>query len=819
MTNLVLFTVLVVVHIVVPVTGCIFGRIDLRSIASTAFQATTSLGTTETFSLSLCTASATSGVAGLGTCSAAGYVLRHNSSKVCNQSYSVVEVPLAKMASRDAVNGMFRTAANDEVVNVMLVCNPQGTSKTASLREPVPITSVAGRRVVNLTLDSYDACSLDTTFCDGTTVRCRDSTRSCLNNVCVNLNCMAMSRKANLSTTPADVVTQLTVNDCGGTPVPGLGDSDFEVLIDGVVVGNTEGSETPVLVKQIPASNTVVVSTILLDQSSSVTSALQTALKKSATDYVKSTTISAEHYVGVFVFDGAATLRSIHVHSKDTAAIVAAIEALPAQGGTGTDGGSTNLYGASVLAAEECIRMMYSFGNTNNDVVGTVIMFTDGKDTSGRSAQSSAVARLNAIRAKATVYTFGVALTTSDTTALGDLAGSSSNVYVVETASSGLSTAFLDVARKLSLLTNNTYVVAACAPQRTGTHSVVVRLNSTKYTTSAPSTLWTFGADTLTGGCTAATLARHVPSTVSTLTVPKFNTTIGATSSFTTVLDAPYFFDMNVAYAPNIHLTLTSSSATTLTSTTTVYYTYNTTTCRVSLYCYTGAFSPSTGFSPLTGGAYSFMVLSNSTTQLAVSTAIGLRQSTPAPPGTTTTPGGTPAPPPAVTYTPDPRLAAKRRDYYGPLDRDAVLTLIIPIVVAVVLFILYLIYVFIARAFIFVPDDDNSAAMSKTKKSTLLRAQEDAGLENYTRQPALLDIDLPMARTVVKSMLPATPQKVLKPDKPKPTTKPSPFREGHSSVARAGSFRSSPVAPGALLKKDLQHTTTPPHHQQQYRYQ
>jgi hypothetical protein len=606
-------------------TTCSVGRILLSTLASQTYT----IGTTS-YTLHYCSPGQPL-FSDQNTCATAGYVLVHESG-VCQASYSTILQGLTQYTSAAGTGVYFNVTSDgttaNEVAAVTVVCD---TSRTTPTLDLVSNVTVGTRRTLSLTITSRSGCSMSSLFCNddpNNQVLCAETTQSCVNNICFEKSFGRLTTIASGSATSSAFNGQFSVADRRGTPLANLTRNDFVVSLNGV---DTDGlvfnNEVPLAIATAPQA-VPAITTLLLDQSASVTATSQSLLQEAARTYVLTVAGSNKnHFVAVIAFDGAAEPVVVLQHTNNTAAIINAINnSLPPA--AQRDPLSTNLYGAVIFGVRAANAMRYSFGPANSSVISSMIVFTDGFDTAGRTDRAAAIVEANRFSATVSIISIGVR-ETSDTAFLTDIATSGLTSFP---SSGGLATSFLEVAIQVANAANSVYSAALCVPLRSSTVTIAVRLNTTRGYATDLLAEFTVNASKFTGGCTQAivnTLATTAGSANTTVggdsTVPE-TLTYGTTKARTLTPSAALFLKLNAQ---------STTSIVTVTPATLMVLYLESSRCILSPYCNDGNFTGS--FTPKTATAYTLMVQNGADSSTAVTVFFGPASGTTPSPGSTAT--------------------------------------------------------------------------------------------------------------------------------------------------------------------------------------
>lgn len=587
---------------------------------------------------------------GASACDADGFVAVTNlTSGQCLASYPFITTTIAYTSGGNAVSSVVGTnnglgAFANTRVNVTLSCSNAVLRTRAVLAENVTYDATSATWLLHLR--SGAACNSSSFFC-ASNADCTDG-RSCVNGVCFNTACAQVHAViAPFAKVTSSVLTQVAVTDCSGTPLPNLTASDFDVTLNGVSLRRTSQFRGEVAMYVSSSSSAQPSLTVLLiDMSSSITSVnvSLTAVKAAATRFVQLVQSRNQfHYIAVVAFDGSGAPVIVVGHTTDTAKLLAGIASMPPP--SLKDPSSTNLYGAVTEAVALANAMRFSFGKANSTVSSTLIVFTDGFDTSARQTRIAAVSAVQKQVATVRVVGVGVA-STSDAVFLQSI--STSGIFYFSSDVSTIASAFELIAQRLATSESSTYSVGICSPLRSSNVTAVFMLNTSAFTTRSTVSA-NFDASKHEGGsCNTATLAAELLQIAQNSSTSNKTETlvVGGSLSVSVEPQAALFF--SVTCTPATSPVLVSVSPTTVSA----YMLNSTASCgRVSPYCWDATFT-SFGVLSCATDAITFTGMlvpptaATSPTTVVVS-AISLASATPAPAvvtASTSTTAAAPAP-------------------------------------------------------------------------------------------------------------------------------------------------------------------------------
>ena len=516
---------------------CRVGSISLSQMAATTF-----VDGTTAYTLGYCNGATQPTSTSLSACATAGYITTHSTTTGgCTVSYPTVVADITEGTNN--VTYTVASSSGSNVAVVTVVCDSTMIDMTSSsLDTPVATTTSGTVTTSFFTVRSKSACPVSSYFCSSTQY-CSDSTKSCIEGVCIDASCVTMSLESNnasttfVATSPANFLSQFAVTDCHGTPVAGLNMSYFNITVEGKAI--TDPSlidEGDYLFQSSPddfssPATRPQITTILLDQSMSVRLNYESTLKDAAINLTTRIMSSVNatsglrvqrgnNYVAILLIDGSASATVLQTHTTDMDAVLNAINSLPI---STPDPQSTNLYGGIVSGLQEAYRMKLMlnqntasssstvlFDNTSN-IFSSLILFTDGYDTSARTSRAAALNEAVDVGSQVAVLTVGVA--NSSDTALLEAIATTGYATSVGNDTSTIGEAFDEIAQRLELLSQNHYRFLFCVPFRNSGADVVIELNRTTFPLSTTASVaaqqtltMTFDASAFTSGCSTASL-------------------------------------------------------------------------------------------------------------------------------------------------------------------------------------------------------------------------------------------------------------------------------------------------------------------------
>lgn len=243
------------------------------------------------------------------------------------------------------------------------------------------------------------------------------------------------------------------VLDLGGKGVTDLTTSDFEVFENGIPISPFESQL--VISKKDQNENYLQRTVLMLDNSTSLSQSDLDEIKTAAINFVNN--LTSNHEVAVYKFSQDPVLIVDFTDNKSL--LISAINSL-------TPGfPTTNLYGAIVTGAS---RWTDTF-SINGILKGSMIVFTDGKDTQGSTSLDEArAATQNKI-----VYTVGLGIDVDPE--ILELLGTAGFVSIAQ--ASELSQVFEDINNEIILTSDSFYWLRYSSPKRgNNNHRLQVRI-------------------------------------------------------------------------------------------------------------------------------------------------------------------------------------------------------------------------------------------------------------------------------------------------------------------------------------------------------
>jgi len=291
---------------------------------------------------------------------------------------------------------------------------------------------------------------------------------------------------------PANVSVLFKMETDEEAPVTNLTAGDFQIYEDGELISLYESKQAIV-----PKPGTFVHNgVLLLDLSGSILGSeslgsLKTAAKAFVTAVMpeKSSTSSGEMKLEIHWFDGAADTHLLVASTDDPAVLIKGIDSIT---GTISSDISTNLYGAVIKGVDLAENTVKNSSGTVS--VGSLVIFTDGRDQAGRKTKEEAVKAVTNADDNISVYTIGL--------------GSEIDKQVLETLGKDgfvwadniddLYVKFEEIATAIRADVNSHYLFQYCSPKRKGQHDLKIVAEQGEKSGSLTTC---FCADGFEGGC------------------------------------------------------------------------------------------------------------------------------------------------------------------------------------------------------------------------------------------------------------------------------------------------------------------------------
>ncbi len=291
---------------------------------------------------------------------------------------------------------------------------------------------------------------------------------------------------------PANVSVLFKMESNEGQPLTGLTAADFRIYENGELISLYESRQAIV-----PKPGTFVHNgVLLLDLSGSILASeslgsLKTAAKAFVTAVMpeKGSSSSGEMKLEIQWFDGAANLHPLVSSTDDPAVLIKGIDSIT---GSISSDISTNLYGAVIKGVELVKNAVKRSSGTVS--VGSLVIFTDGKDQAGRNTKEEAVKAVNSTDETISVYAIGLG-SEIDREVLKSL-GKEGFVWADDIEN--LYVKFEEIATAIRADVNSHYLFQYCSPKRKGQHTLRI---VAEYGGKSGSLTTCFCADGFEGGC------------------------------------------------------------------------------------------------------------------------------------------------------------------------------------------------------------------------------------------------------------------------------------------------------------------------------
>ncbi len=291
---------------------------------------------------------------------------------------------------------------------------------------------------------------------------------------------------------PANVSVLFKVETEEGMPVTGLTAGDFRIFENGELISDFE-SQQAILPKPGMFRSHIL---LLLDLSGSVLeSESLSTLKEAARTFVYAimpapyAVTHGEIDMAIQWFDGEPNLHGLVPFETNADELVRGIDNIHEDISRDS---STNLYGATIQGVDLIQGKVGTFGETV--AVGSVVIFTDGKDQAARRTREEAVKTVLGAGSDVSVYTIGLGVET-DMEALSAI-GKDGFLFAQEV--DDLVPLFEEIARSIRNDVNSHYLLEYCSPKRRGSHDLTLEID---YFELGASLTTCFCAEGFRGGC------------------------------------------------------------------------------------------------------------------------------------------------------------------------------------------------------------------------------------------------------------------------------------------------------------------------------
>ncbi|MDM8522569.1 VWA domain-containing protein [Desulfococcaceae bacterium HSG8] len=259
-----------------------------------------------------------------------------------------------------------------------------------------------------------------------------------------------------------------TVTEDVKKPVTDLSASDFEIFEDGDLISESE-SRQAILPKPGEFTSYIL---LLLDLSGSVLDSENLpTLKQAARGFVNDIMPSRESSdfeeikMGLWWFDGAEHIHELVSFTTDAEKLLSRIESIDENISRDS---STNLYGAVIEGTRRIEDLAGTRGN--NVSIGSLVIFTDGKDQASRKTKGDALDAVDSAAddpdADISVYSIGLGDEIDEDT----LKAFGRDGFVYADDVQELVTKFEEIGDKIRKDVNSYYLMEYCSPKRQGEH-------------------------------------------------------------------------------------------------------------------------------------------------------------------------------------------------------------------------------------------------------------------------------------------------------------------------------------------------------------
>lgn len=264
-------------------------------------------------------------------------------------------------------------------------------------------------------------------------------------------------------TQSANISLYFSVTDADGLGVQGLKKEDFDAREDGVSI---DPNESDFQTQGLDGQSVAVPTVLMLDLSGSVVAggALD-SLKKSANQIIDG--LIPEQKLAIISF--ADVVKTRIDFTADKAALHAAVNAI-----SGSDGPSTNLYGAIVNGMNKWTDGFQTPDSTVGQITaGIAIVITDGKDTAGLATLEAATQA----RGNKRLVAIGVGPDV-DVAAMKNLVAPNDKLFLNPQTYQDLEGQLSSLTTRLQSLGRSVYTASYCSPKRAGQHELSFSLKA-----------------------------------------------------------------------------------------------------------------------------------------------------------------------------------------------------------------------------------------------------------------------------------------------------------------------------------------------------
>jgi len=294
---------------------------------------------------------------------------------------------------------------------------------------------------------------------------------------------------------PANISVLFKIETENGEPITGIGANNFQIFEDNFSISEFESQQAILPKPEKFTSHTL----LLLDLSGSILESERglESLKEAAQSFVYAMMPDPESEdfgeieMGIWWFDGAWNIHSLVDFSSDADRLLSGIDSIEKDI---SHDNSTNLYGAVIRGMEKLENM----ANTEEDstvLVGSLVMFTDGRDQASRNTKNEALRAVKNAGDSVSVYSIGLKSEELDEETLVTIGrdGFLSADNIQE-----LVPKFEEIADTIRKDVNSYYLLEYCSPKREGSHDLKI---SVSYGVLSGTMTTCFCASDFRGGC------------------------------------------------------------------------------------------------------------------------------------------------------------------------------------------------------------------------------------------------------------------------------------------------------------------------------
>jgi hypothetical protein len=263
---------------------------------------------------------------------------------------------------------------------------------------------------------------------------------------------------------PSKISLSFRLTDCDGRPVLNATIDDFAITEGYSVLSVSEGRRSLETTPGVFPRSTV----LLLDLSGSIwNTGNLPGLQKAAAGFVRQAAVPG-HNIAIFAFDGSNDITKIVDFTDDAKTLQSGVDSL-ARYSSRDD--ATNLNGAVIKGLDVLEQRRDSqFGGQAASFVGSLAVFTDGKDTAGRTADQDAINRVQ--HSGFAVFAIGLGPEVNRSFLQNIGKNGSFPVQGQSYEIPELADAFRKIAADIISLSSGRYSFTYCSPKRAGSHKV-----------------------------------------------------------------------------------------------------------------------------------------------------------------------------------------------------------------------------------------------------------------------------------------------------------------------------------------------------------